>query len=504
MPAVGGMIMFAATSAEAWTIINHTFAAQSSARSSHIRAQLGRAKKLDSSMSIYYTTIQTLADTLASIGQPLHLEEFTNYILDGLDEEYDSIVELALDRNDPMPAHDLYSRLLSTEQRVESRRSSAHQVHAARYGGKQSRPTYPGPPQRLDGQVGPKPTYAPRPASSCGSALAHVGRFNGARTDGRGDGGTDGRNDTRRMATICQLCDESGHVDARCFKRFNKSFLGMYNDGCFLDRQLSMANHVYGPPGQTTSLPVDPAWYLDTGATDHFAAEMEKLQMREAYQGKEQVHTADGLGMRILHIGQAILPTSSSSPPYLRNVLHAPALTKNLLSAHKLSHDNKVLVEFHPNNVFVKDLDMRAIILRGRWHGVLYTLDAPAVKQVLSALKVSSARWHARLGHPSSQIVQHVLSHNELPSVSNKYTLVGDACQQGKSHQLPFSLSQHVATAPLELIYSDVWGPTQTSVSGHNYYISFVDAYSRFTWLYLIKRKSDVFDVFLQFQSQVE
>jgi histone deacetylase 1/2 len=83
--------------------------------------------------------------------------------------------------------------------------------------------------------------------------------------------------------------------------------------------------------------------------------------------------------------------------------------------------------------------------------------------------------------------------------VSNKYTLVGDACQQGKSHQLPFSLSQHVATAPLELIYSDVWGPTQTSVSGHNYYISFVDAYSRFTWLYLIKRKSDVFYVFLQF-----
>jgi histone deacetylase 1/2 len=50
----------------------------------------------------------------------------------------------------------------------------------------------------------------------------------------------------------------------------------------------------------------------------------------------------------------------------------------------------------------------------------------------------------------------------------------------------------------------DVWGHTQTSVSGHNYYVSFIDAYSRFTWLYLIKRKSDVFDVFLQFQAHVE
>jgi hypothetical protein len=81
------------------------------------------------------------------------------------------------------------------------------------------------------------------------------------------------------MGTICQLCDEPGHVAARCFKRFNKSFLGMYNDGRFLDRQLSMANHVYGPsgqaPGHTSTLPVDPAWYLDSGATDHFSAEMD-------------------------------------------------------------------------------------------------------------------------------------------------------------------------------------------------------------------------------------
>jgi hypothetical protein len=95
--------------------------------------------------------------------------------------------------------------------------------------------------------------------------------------------------------------------------------------------------------------------------------------------------------MRILHVGQAILPTPSSRPLYLRNILHVPALTKNLLSVHKLSHDNKVLVEFHPNSVFVKNLDKRAIILRGRWRGGLYTLDAPVVNQVLNALKVSSA-----------------------------------------------------------------------------------------------------------------
>jgi histone deacetylase 1/2 len=109
------------------------------------------------------------------------------------------------------------------------------------------------------------------------------------------------------------------------------------------------------------------------------------------------------------------------------------------------------------------------------------------------------------LGHPASSVVKHVLHRHALPIESrNKDTFVCDACQQGKSHQLPFPLSTHVIKTPLELIYSDVWGPAQTSVSGHNYYVSFIDAYSRFTCLYLLKRKSDVFDVFVQFQTHVE
>ena len=64
--------------------------------------------------------------------------------------------------------------------------------------------------------------------------------------------------------------------------------------------------------------------------------------------------------------------------------------------------------------------------------------------------------------------------------------------------------SSRVVTTPLELVFSDVWGPAQTSFSGHKYYVSFIDAYSRFTWLYLLKSKADVFNVFLQFQLHVE
>jgi histone deacetylase 1/2 len=61
-----------------------------------------------------------------------------------------------------------------------------------------------------------------------------------------------------------------------------------------------------------------------------------------------------------------------------------------------------------------------------------------------------------------------------------------------------------VSTAPLQLIFSDVWGPAPTSVGRHDYYVSFIDDYSKFTWIYLLKHKSDVAAAFVSFQTLVE
>jgi histone deacetylase 1/2 len=47
-------------------------------------------------------------------------------------------------------------------------------------------------------------------------------------------------------------------------------------------------------------------------------------------------------------------------------------------------------------------------------------------------------------------------------------------------------------------------GPAPTSVARHTYYVSFIDDYSKFTWIYLIRKKSDVFQVFHDFQNLVE
>jgi histone deacetylase 1/2 len=114
------------------------------------------------------------------------------------------------------------------------------------------------------------------------------------------------------------------------------------------------------------------------------------------------------------------------------------------------------------------------------------------------------SRWHNPLGHPFIPIVTKVVDSNNLscsPESSKKS--VCDACQQAKSHQLH---SRFVSSTsfPLELIHSDVCSPAVESVGRKHYYVSFVDDFSCFTWIYFLKYKSEVFQKFHEFQKMVE
>jgi len=117
------MVVFAATSRDACATLDSSFSSQSLARSSAIRNQLGEVKKNDLSVTAFFNKVKSLADTLSSIGKPLRDEEFTSFILNGLDDDYDSLVENINGRDTPMPPRDLYARLLNTEQRLAARRS---------------------------------------------------------------------------------------------------------------------------------------------------------------------------------------------------------------------------------------------------------------------------------------------------------------------------------------------------------------------------------------------
>lgn len=80
-----------------------------------------------------------------------------------------------------------------------------------------------------------------------------------------------------------------------------------------------------------------------------------------------------------------------------------------------------------------------------------------------------------------------------------------EACHLGKSSRLPFYSSSFSASKPLGRIHCDLWGPAPaTSAHGFRFYVIFIDNFSRFTWLYPLKLKSDFVSTFIMFQKLVE
>jgi hypothetical protein len=75
----------------------------------------------------------------------------------------------------------------------------------------------------------------------------------------------------------------------------------------------------------------------------------------------------------------------------------------------------------------------------------------------------------------------------------------------GKMTQLPFSTSTSCTQFPLQLVHSDVWGPAPiNSINGHRYYVIFVDDFTRFTWFFPLKHKSQVLASFQHFKNTME
>ena len=79
-----------------------------------------------------------------------------------------------------------------------------------------------------------------------------------------------------------------------------------------------------------------------------------------------------------------------------------------------------------------------------------------------------------------------------------------EPCLAGKMHANPFPPSEWRATHPLELVHSDVHQVPSPSFSGYCYWVTFIDDYSRFRFVLLIKAKSNVFDAFKQFKAYAE
>lgn len=247
-------------------------------------------------------------------------------------------------------------------------------------------------------------------------------------------------------------------------------------------------------------------WYPDSGATAHVTSSPEGLQNATQYHGLESIMVADGNNAPITHVGSTNLSVSTCSLP-LNDVLVCPSVQKPLLSVSKLCEDYPCGVFFDANKACILDLQTMKVLTQGPRRNGLYVLENQDYKVFYSTRQQAADvfTWHHRLGHASSSVLQQLQNSSAISLNKSLSSLVCEPCQMAKRMNLPFSVSESWSVEPLAKFHCDLWGPSPVmSVQGFKFYAVFIDDYSRFSWFYPLRSKSEFFDIFLLFQKRVE
>ena len=117
--------------------------------------------------------------------------------------------------------------------------------------------------------------------------------------------------------------------------------------------------------------------------------------------------------------------------------------------------------------------------------------------------------WHKRIGHISMQTLKNMLRKDVVDGWPKlKDCDMGKICEEyqyGKQNRLPFPHERHVSKNLLDLVHTDVWGPTKNaSIGGCRFYVTFIDDCSRKIWVYFMKQKSEIFDCFRKFKCMLK
>ncbi|XBI69219.1 hypothetical protein VPH35_048321 [Triticum aestivum] len=155
-----------------------------------------------------------------------------------------------------------------------------------------------------------------------------------------------------------------------------------------------------------------------------------------------------------------------------------------------------------------KDLKTRRNLGTGIEHDGLYYLTnasspSPYALSMMNSLTTDEfLLMHYRLGHLSFQALGRM-----FPSQVKNYCkekLLCDVCELAKHTRTNYPSSNERSKIPFDVVHSDVWGPSVvTALTGDRYYVTFIDGFSRCTWLYLLKHKSEVLPTFKDFFNMV-
>jgi hypothetical protein len=261
-------------------------------------------------------------------------------------------------------------------------------------------------------------------------------------------------------------------------------------------------------------IPCDEKWWLDSGCSRHMTGVKEDLSNYNEFEQKNdprhQVTLAD----------KSVVPGEGEGDlcMYLRDekeekvavkfkeVMYVPKLKKRLISIGQLVLNNTAEVTFRDQTVTLSTGGRKFVF--GNRFGKLYELSYELVPAscYFAVDDKSISLWHLRFGHLNINDVKRLSSEEMvegMPVVKSKPVNVDcEGCALGKQARYPFQKNHQGkrTSVVLERVHSDVCGPMNiASVGGSSYYVTFIDDFSNYVWVHLLKQKSEVFAKFKEF-----
>ncbi|KAJ4717199.1 Retrovirus-related Pol polyprotein from transposon TNT 1-94 [Melia azedarach] len=301
---------------------------------------------------------------------------------------------------------------------------------------------------------------------------------------------------------VCNYCKEKGHWKSGCPKKKRQQ-----------DKLTGTAAVADTNSEEDIALVADEhtdhndVWILDSGASYHICPRREWFTTYEQVDGGN-ISMANSSICKAIGIGSIKIRTHDGKFCTLNNVRHVPLMTKNLISLSML--DNKGF-SFQGEGGVLHVCKGSNVVLKGVKRGTLYFLQGSTL---LSSVAVASSEidkdnmtklWHMRLGHMSARGMQILSKGDLLCGHKIKDLEFCEHCIFGKLHRSKFPKAIHRTKGTLDYIHSDCWGLSRVeSLGGHRYFVSMIDDFSRMTWVFIMKHKSEAFKNFRQWKALVE
>ncbi|WVZ97460.1 LOW QUALITY PROTEIN: hypothetical protein U9M48_042997 [Paspalum notatum var. saurae] len=235
---------------------------------------------------------------------------------------------------------------------------------------------------------------------------------------------------------------------------------------------------------------------MDSGCSRHMTGHRKWFSSLNPVSTKEYITFGDNGQGKVMGVGSVSLSAKLS----LREVAFVRNLGFNLVSVSQLL-DEGFEVRFKKGACCVLDAE-ETLVCSLLPFGQVFRVDLTSVSGPAHCLVASPSadiwKWHRRLGHLSFDPLVRLSSMGlirGLPKLRAEKDLVCHPYRHGKmvaASHIP--VSQVMASYPGELLHMDTVGPARVvSVSGKWYVLVVVDDFSRFSWVFFMEFKDEVF-----------